>query len=94
MIQTQTKFKTSPGHQVLAAAGKKTLRPGGRTATEKLLAWADFQPGSTVLELAASFGYSAIALAQLYGVRVMGIENNPDGVVRACANGNLRSPQA
>ena len=27
MIQTQTKFKTAPGHQVLAAAGKKTLRP-------------------------------------------------------------------
>ena len=71
---------------MLAAAGKQTLRPGGRTATEKLFAWADFQPGSTVLELAASFGYSAIALAQRYGVRVVGIEKNPDSVVRACAN--------
>ncbi len=86
MIQTQTNFKTAPGHQVLAAAGKQTLRPGGRTATEKLFAWANFQPGETVLELAASFGYSAITLAQRYGVRVVGIEKNPDSVFRAAAN--------
>ncbi len=26
-------FATAPGHQVLAAAGKKILRPGGRSAT-------------------------------------------------------------
>lgn len=86
MIQTQTNFKTAPGHQVLAAAGKQTLRSGGRTATEKLFAWADFQSDETVLELAASFGYSAINLAQNYGVSVVGIEKNPDSVVRANAN--------
>ncbi|MEL6319161.1 MAG: class I SAM-dependent methyltransferase [Cyanobacteria bacterium J06626_14] len=86
MTQTQLDFKTAPGHQVLAAAGKKILRPGGRAATEQLFAWADFQPGETVLELAASFGYSAIALAQRYGVRVVGIEKNPDSVAQARAN--------
>ena len=70
MTQTSTplNFKTAPGHQVLAAAGKKALRPGGYTATEQLFAWADFQPGETVLALAASYGYSALALAQRYGV--------------------------
>jgi predicted O-methyltransferase YrrM len=88
MTQTPSplNFKTAPGHQVLAAAGKKALRPGGCTATEQLFAWANFQPGATVLELAASFGYSAIALAQRYGVRVVGVEKNPDSVVRAQAN--------
>ncbi|MDB9527037.1 class I SAM-dependent methyltransferase [Oscillatoria sp. CS-180] len=88
MTQTPSKpnFKTAPGHQVLAAAGKKALRPGGYTATEKLFAWANFQPGETVLELAASFGYSAIALAQRYGVRVVGVEKNLDSVARARAN--------
>ncbi|MEM6835509.1 MAG: class I SAM-dependent methyltransferase [Cyanobacteria bacterium P01_C01_bin.120] len=88
MTQTQTRlnFKTAPGHQVLAAAGKKALRPGGYTATEQLFAWANFQPGETVLELAASFGYSAIALAQRYGVRVVGVEKNPESVARAQAN--------
>ncbi|MEM9217852.1 MAG: class I SAM-dependent methyltransferase [Cyanobacteria bacterium P01_F01_bin.150] len=83
---TSINFKTVPGHQVLAAAGKKALRPGGYAATEQLFTWADFQPGETVLELAASFGYSAIALAQRYGVRVVGIEKNPESVARAKAN--------
>jgi protein-L-isoaspartate O-methyltransferase len=88
MTQTQSplNFKTAPGHQVLAAAGKHTLRPGGDTATEELFAWANFQSGETVLELAASFGYSAIALAQRYSVRVVGIEKNPDSVARAQKN--------
>ncbi len=83
MIQTSINFKTAPGHQVLAAAGKQALRPGGRGATEQLLGWANLQPGATVLELAASFGNSAIALAQRYGVRVVGIEKNPDSVAQA-----------
>ena len=73
-------LKTAPGHEVLAKAGKTVLRPGGLEATRQLLDWADFQPGETVLELAASFGKSAIGLARRYGVRVVGIERNPDSV--------------
>jgi hypothetical protein len=64
-------FATAPGHQILAAAGKKTLRPGGRKATEQLFTWANFQPGETVLELAASFGESAISLAKRFDVCVV-----------------------
>lgn len=79
-------FQTASGHQVLAAAGKKYLRPGGRTATEQLFQWANFQPGETVLELASSFGYSAIALAKRYGVKVVGVEKDSDSVARARFN--------
>ena len=86
MTQAKLNFETAPGHQLLAAAGKKTLRPGGRVATEQLFQWANFQPGETVLELASSFGDSAIALAQRYNLRVVGIEKNPDSVARARAN--------
>jgi predicted O-methyltransferase YrrM len=86
MSQSTIDFETAPGHQVMAAAGKKILRPGGKAATEQLFQWADFQPGETVLELAASFGYSAIALAKRYGVRVVGVEKNPASVARARAN--------
>lgn len=86
MTQPTTNFATAPGHQVMAAAGKKILRPGGKAATEQLFQWAEFQPGETVLELAASFGHSAIALAKRYGVRVVGVEKNPESVARACAN--------
>jgi 3,4-dihydroxy-2-butanone 4-phosphate synthase len=60
MIVTPLKIKTAPGHQILAAAGKKILRPGGREASEQLFQFARFQPGETVLELAASFGEHAL----------------------------------
>ena len=79
-------FATAPGHQVLAAAGKKILRPGGKKATEQLFAWANFQPGETVLELAASFGESAIAIAKRFDVSVVGVEKNPDSVTKAREN--------
>jgi predicted O-methyltransferase YrrM len=77
---------TAPGHQILAAAGKKILRPGGRKATEQLFTWANFQPEETVLELAASFGESAISLAKRFDVRVVGIEKNPASVAKAREN--------
>jgi len=86
MTQKTLNLNSAPGHQVLAVAGKKILRPGGRAATQQLLEWANFKSGETVLELAASFGESAIALAKQFGVRVVGVEKNPDSVVRAGAN--------
>ena len=69
-MTTTINFATAPGHEVLAAAGKKILRPGGKAATEQLFTWADFQPGETVIELAASFGESAIAIAKRFDVKV------------------------
>ncbi|MGA9377515.1 MAG: class I SAM-dependent methyltransferase [Phormidium sp.] len=86
MTQTTINLQTASGHQVLAAAGKKILRPGGKSATEQLFKLANFQPEETVLELASSFGYSAIALAQRFGVKVVGVEKNPASVARARAN--------
>lgn len=86
MAHTTVNLQSAPGHQVLAAAGKKILRPGGKAATEKLFEWANFQPGETVLELASSFGYSALAIAKRFGVRVVGVEKNPQSVARARAN--------
>ncbi|WP_413256246.1 class I SAM-dependent methyltransferase [Floridanema fluviatile] len=86
MTQTTINLETAPGHQVLAAAGKKILRPGGKCATKQLFQWANFQPDETVLELASSFGYSAIALVQRFGVKVVGVEKNSASVARARAN--------
>ena len=86
MTNATLNLQTATAHQVLAAAGKKILRPGGKTATETLFTWANFQADQTVLELASSFGDSAISLAQRYGVRVVGVEKNPESVARARAN--------
>ncbi|MDM9384869.1 class I SAM-dependent methyltransferase [Chlorogloeopsis sp. ULAP01] len=86
MTNATLNYQTAPGHQILAAAGKRYLRPGGRQATEQLFKWANFQPGETVLELASSFGFSAIALAKRYKVKVVGVEKNPESVARSRAN--------
>ncbi|MFP4133098.1 MAG: class I SAM-dependent methyltransferase [Halothece sp.] len=88
MSTTKSNPKTLAGHEVLAKAGKTVLRPGGLEATRQLLDWANFQPEETVLELAASFGKSAIWLAQRYGVQVVGIERNPESV--GIAQDNIR----
>jgi ubiquinone/menaquinone biosynthesis C-methylase UbiE len=82
----QIDFETAPSYQILATAGKKVLRPGGRSATKQLLRWANFQPGEKVLELASSFGENAIAMARQYQVKVVGLERNPDSVRLARAN--------
>jgi cyclopropane fatty-acyl-phospholipid synthase-like methyltransferase len=86
MRQPTIDLHTAPAYQILAAAGKTVLRPGGRSATEKLFTWANFQPGETVLELASGLGISAISLAKRYGVRVVGIEQDADRVIAAQAN--------
>jgi cyclopropane fatty-acyl-phospholipid synthase-like methyltransferase len=85
MIQKTSNLEAAPGYEVLAAAGKTVLRPGGRAATEQLLQWANFNSGDTVLELASGLGSSAIALAKRYGVKVTGIEKNPDRLATAQA---------
>lgn len=65
MSQSTFNLQTAPGYQVLAAAGKTVLRPGGRAATEQLFGWANFQPGATVLELASGVGTSAIGRCRI-----------------------------
>jgi cyclopropane fatty-acyl-phospholipid synthase-like methyltransferase len=85
MSQIASDLELVPGYEVLAAAGKTVLRPGGRAATEQLLRWANFNSGDTVLELASGLGSSAIALAKRYGVKVTGIEKSCDRVATAQA---------
>jgi cyclopropane fatty-acyl-phospholipid synthase-like methyltransferase len=82
---THASFNTATGHEILAAAGKTVLRPGGRAATQKLFDWANFKPDETVLELASGLGSTAITLAKRYGVSVVGVEQNPDRVAIAKA---------
>ena len=86
MIKQNLNFETAPGYEILAAAGKTVLRPGGRAATEQLFRWANFKPGETVLELAPGSGISVIALAKRFGVEVVGIEKDLDRVAIAQAN--------
>lgn len=78
-----TDIENIPGHEVLALAGKKVLRPGGIAATRKLFSWAEFKSGKSLLELASSFGLNLEVLSHEYGLDVTGIDRNQASVERA-----------
>ncbi|MGH3441962.1 MAG: class I SAM-dependent methyltransferase, partial [Nitriliruptorales bacterium] len=57
-------------YELMALLGKRYVHPGGREATEQLLAWADIGPGEKVLDVGCGSGATAVSMAQRYGVDV------------------------
>ena len=78
--------RPEPGHEFLAKLGKTRLRPGGREATEWLLGQADFTADTRVLEVACNMGTTMVALAELHGCRITGLDMNPKALEKARAN--------
>ncbi|WP_424409738.1 methyltransferase domain-containing protein [Pasteurella sp. PK-2025] len=78
--------KDDVGHNFLARLGKTRLRPGGRKATEWLIANGDFQQDSQVLEVACNMGTTAIELATKYGCHIEGVDLDEDALERAKEN--------
>lgn len=80
--------KDETGLHFLAKLGKTRLRPGGRLATEWLLANGDFRQDKKVLEVACHNGSTAIQIAKRFGCEVVGIDINPQIVDIAQKNIN------
>ena len=78
--------RPEPGHEFLARLGKTRLRPGGREATEWLLSHVDFTADTRVLEVACNMGTTMVALAELHGCRITGLDMNPKALEKARAN--------
>lgn len=57
-------------YELMALLGKRYVHPGGRRATERLLAWADIRPGQRILDIGCGGGNTAVTLARRYGVDV------------------------
>ena len=66
--------KTEIGHHFLARLGKTRLRPGGRRATEWLIANGHFSEEKKVLEVACNICTTAIGLAKQYGCQITGVD--------------------
>ncbi|VEB98716.1 Glycine/sarcosine/dimethylglycine N-methyltransferase [Cedecea lapagei] len=62
------------GHKFLARLGKTRLRPGGKKATEWLLASSALGPNKKVLEVACNMGTTSMGIAERFGCRVIGID--------------------
>lgn len=73
------------GHVFLARLGKKRLRPGGKTATNWLMAKAAPKAGEDVLEVACNQGTTLLELARL-GCRTTGLDMDASALEKARAN--------
>lgn len=78
--------KEEVGHNFLARLGKTRLRPGGRKATEWLIANGDFNENKKVLEVACNMCTTAIGLAKQYGCHIEGVDLDENALEKAKAN--------
>lgn len=78
--------KDEVGHNFLARLGKTRLRPGGRKATEWLIASGDFNKDKKILEVACNMCTTAIGLAQKFGCKIQGVDLDEAALEKARAN--------
>lgn len=78
--------KEEVGHNFLARLGKTRLRPGGRKATEWLVANADFNAEKKVLEVACNMGTTAISLVKKFGCQIEGVDLDEEALEKAKLN--------
>lgn len=78
--------KENVGHNFLARLGKTRLRPGGKKATDWLIANGDFSADKKVLEVACNMGTTAIALAKQYGCHIEGVDLDEHALEKAKEN--------
>lgn len=75
--------KEDSGHHFLARLGKTRLSPGGRIATDWLLANGDFRKEKKVLEVGCHSAAMAIEVAKQFGCQVIGVDLDDEALVKA-----------
>ncbi|HGO5814222.1 TPA: class I SAM-dependent methyltransferase [Mannheimia haemolytica] len=78
--------KEDVGHHFLARLGKTRLRPGGKLATDWLIANGDFHKDKKVLEVACNMGTTAIQLAKQFECEIVGIDLDEEVLEKARKN--------
>lgn len=70
-------------YALMAALGKRVIHPGGRRATEQLLAWADIAAGEHVLDAGCGVATTAIEIVRRCGATVAALDIAPLMLERA-----------
>lgn len=78
--------KEDIGHHFLARLGKTRLRPGGKVATDWLIANGDFRKDKKVLEVDCNMGTTAIDVAKQFGCQVIGVDLDEQALEKAKEN--------
>lgn len=85
------KLNEKQGHWILAKAGKKVLRPGGRELTEILMKNMDINPSDDVVEFAPGLGFTASLACAKKPRSYTGVDNNEEAAALAKRNVNYDS---
>lgn len=78
--------KEEVGHHFLARLGKTRLRPGGKVATDWMIANGDFRQEKQVLEVACNMGTTAIQIAKQFGCHITAVDLDEAALAKAEEN--------
>ncbi|WKK59563.1 class I SAM-dependent methyltransferase [Sphingobacterium sp. BN32] len=84
----EEKLNEKQGHWILAKAGKKVLRPGGRELTMRLMNNMDINPSDDVVEFAPGLGFTANVACAKKPNSYTGVDNNKQASELASKNVN------
>jgi SAM-dependent methyltransferase len=86
MVEQRTSIEAADPYLLFGLLGKRVIHPGGRKATEQLLAEADLSAEHEVLDIGCGVGTTAIEIARRFGSRVVAADISADMRERAAAN--------
>jgi len=86
MVEQRTSVAEADPYLLFGLLGKKVIHPGGRNATEQLLAAAELRPEHDVLDISCGVATTAVEIASRFGSRVVAADISIDMRERATAN--------
>jgi SAM-dependent methyltransferase len=86
MVEQRTSVAEADPYLLFGLLGKKVIHPGGRNATEQLLAAAELRPEHDVLDIGCGVATTAVEIARRFGSRVVAADVSIDMRERATAN--------
>jgi SAM-dependent methyltransferase len=86
MVEQRMSLEAADPYLLFGLLGKRVIHPGGRRATEQLLAQAALASEHEVLDIGCGVGTTAIAIARRFGCRVVAADISPDMRDRAADN--------
>jgi len=86
MVEQRTSVAEADPYLLFGLLGKKVIHPGGRNATEQLLAAAELRPEHDVLDIGCGVATTAVEIARRFGSRVVAADISIDMRERATAN--------
>lgn len=86
MIERRTSVGEADPYLLFGLLGKRVIHPGGRTATQQLLAAAELRPEQAVLDIGCGVATTAIEIARRFGANVVAADISIDMRERAADN--------